>query len=53
MSHDQGGGDEVEVEQRPNEVTPPRDEEDPSKKINVSPLKPSSRKKSKATITKM
>jgi hypothetical protein len=53
MSPDRGGGDEVEAEQRPNEVTPPRDEEDPSKKRKVSPLKPSSWKKSKATMTKM
>jgi hypothetical protein len=41
-SPDRGGGDEVEYEQRPNEVTPPRDEEDPLKKRKVSPLKPSS-----------
>jgi hypothetical protein len=40
------------VEQKKGEVTPPRDEEDPLKKRKVSPLKPSSRKKSKATRTK-
>jgi hypothetical protein len=53
MSPDQGGGDEVEVEQKPNEVTPPRDEVDPLKKRNVSSLKPSSQKKLKDTMTKM
>jgi hypothetical protein len=53
MSPDRGGGDEVEAEQRPGEVTPPRDEVDPLKKRKVSPLKPSSWKKSKATMTKM
>jgi hypothetical protein len=41
-------GAEVELE-----VTLPRDEEDPSQKRNFSPPKPSSRKKSKASITKM
>jgi hypothetical protein len=46
------GGDGTEVEQKKGEVTPPRDEEDPSKKRKVSPLKPSSRKKMKATRTK-
>jgi hypothetical protein len=40
------------VEQKLGEVTPPRDENDPLKKRKVSP-KPSSRKKSKATVTKM
>jgi hypothetical protein len=44
--------DGTEVEQKKGEVTPPRDEEDPSKKRKVSPPKPSSRKKSKATRTK-
>jgi hypothetical protein len=53
MSPDRGGGDEVEAEHRPVEVTPPRDEIDPLKKRKVSPLKPSSRKKSKASMTKM
>jgi hypothetical protein len=50
------GGDEeelggTEVEQRKGEVTPPRDEEDPSKKRKNTPLRPSSRKKNKATRT--
>jgi hypothetical protein len=40
------------VEQKKGEVTLPRDKEDPSKKIKVSPLKPSSREKSKETKTK-
>jgi hypothetical protein len=40
------------LKQKKGEVTPPRDEEDPSKKMKVSPLKPSSRKKMKATRTK-
>jgi hypothetical protein len=59
VSPDRGGDDEVEelngkgAEQKPGEVTPPRDEVDPLKKRKVSPLKPSSRKKSKATVTKM
>jgi hypothetical protein len=44
-----GTGDE----QKQGEVTPPRDETDLLKKRKVSPLKPSSRKKSKATVTKM
>jgi hypothetical protein len=56
ISPEQGGDggeiDGAEVEQKKGEVTPPRDEEDPSKKRKVSPLKPSSRKKSKATRTK-
>jgi hypothetical protein len=50
-----GDGEEIdsaEVEQKKGEVTPPRDEEYPLKKRKVSPLKPSSRKKSKATRTK-
>jgi hypothetical protein len=49
ISAEQGGDggeiDGTEVEQKKGEVTPPRDEEDPSKKRKVSPLKPSSRKK--------
>jgi hypothetical protein len=53
VSPDQGGDDEVEAKQNPNEVTPPRDEVDPLKKRKVSPMKPSSRKKLKATMTKM
>ena len=40
------------MEQKKGKVTPPRDEEDPSKKRKVSPLKPSSRKKLKETRTK-
>jgi hypothetical protein len=46
------GGDGIEVEQKKGEVTPPRDEEDPSKKRKVSPSKLSSSKKMKATRTK-
>jgi hypothetical protein len=53
MSPDRGGGDEVEVGQKFSEVTLPRDEVDPLKKRTVSPLKLSSRKKSKSTMTKM
>jgi hypothetical protein len=45
MSPNQEGGDEVEAEQRPNEVTPPIDEVGPLKKRKVSPLKTSSQKK--------
>jgi hypothetical protein len=50
------GGDEEElggtkVEQRKGEVTLPRDEADPSKKRKTTPLRPSSRKKTKATRT--
>jgi hypothetical protein len=44
--------DGTEVEPKKGEITLPRDEEDPSKKRKVSPPKPSSRKKSKATRTK-
>jgi hypothetical protein len=52
------GGEEEEIngtgsEQKQGKVTPPRDETDPLKKRKVSPLKPSSRKKSRATVTKM
>jgi hypothetical protein len=48
------GGDEEELggtefEQSKVEVTPPRDEVDPSKKRKTTPLRPSSRKKTKAT----
>jgi hypothetical protein len=50
---DGGEIDGVEVEQKKGEVTPPRDEEDPSKKRKFSPPKPSSQKKSKASMTKM
>jgi hypothetical protein len=57
ISPEQGGDgreiDGTEVEQKKGEVTLPRDEEDPSKKRKVSPPKPSSRKKSKASMTKM
>jgi hypothetical protein len=46
MSPEKGGDGEeidgIEAEQRKGEVTPPRDEEDPSKKRKVSPPKPSS-----------
>jgi hypothetical protein len=42
-----------EDEKKKGEVTPPRDEVDPLKKRKVSPKKPSSRKKSRATLTKM
>jgi hypothetical protein len=59
-----GDNDEVDKEetngkedqQKQGEVTPPRDhvdEVDPSKKRKVSPTKPTSRKKSKATKTKL
>jgi hypothetical protein len=55
LSPAKGGEDEElggkEVEQRKGEVTPPRDEEDPSKKRKITPLKLSSRKKDKATST--
>jgi hypothetical protein len=53
-----GGDDEVEEingkedEQKQGEVTLPRDEVDPLKKRKVSPPKPSSRNKSRATMTK-
>ena len=49
-----GDGEELggtEVEQNKGEVTPPREEEDPSKKRNITPPNPSSRKKTKATRT--
>jgi hypothetical protein len=54
-----GGDDEVEEidekeeEKKQGEVTPPRDEANPLKKRKVSPPKPSSRKKSRSTMTKM
>jgi hypothetical protein len=55
ISPAQGGdGDELggtEVEQNRGEVTPPREEEDPSMKRKMTPPNPSSRKKSKATRT--
>jgi hypothetical protein len=59
VSPNRGGDDEVEeindkgAEKNPGEVTPPRNEVDPLKKRKVSPPKPSSRKKSKATMTNM
>jgi hypothetical protein len=57
ISEEKGGdGGEIDgtkVEWKKGEVTPPRDEEDPSKKRKVSLLKPSSQKKVKATMTKM
>jgi hypothetical protein len=59
ISPERGGDDDVEemkdreAEQKKGEVTPPRDETDPLKKRKVSPQKPSSRKKSRATVTKM
>jgi hypothetical protein len=55
ISPAQGGdGEELggtEVEQNKGEVTPPREEEDPSKKRKITPPNPSSRKKTKATRT--
>jgi hypothetical protein len=57
MSPEKGGdGEEIdgtEAEQRKGEVTPPKNEEDPSKKRKVSPAKPSSQNISKAPITNM
>ena len=57
ISLEQGGyGREIDgakVKQKKGEVTPSRDEEDPSKKRNVSLSKPSSWKKVKETMTKM
>jgi ABC-type molybdate transport system ATPase subunit len=59
ISPKQGGDGDVEemkdreVEQKKGEVTPPRDEVDPLKKRKVFPPKPSSRKKSRSTVTKM
>jgi hypothetical protein len=49
-----GDGNELgdtEVEQNRGEITPPREEEDPSLKQNNTPPKPSSSKKDKATQT--
>jgi hypothetical protein len=55
ISPTQGGdGDELggtKVEQNRGEATPPREEEDPSMKRNITPPKPSSQKKDKATQT--
>jgi hypothetical protein len=62
VSPGRGGDDEVEEtngkedQQKQGEVTLPRDpadEADPLKKRKVSPTKPTSRKKSRATLTKM
>jgi hypothetical protein len=59
VSPDRGGDDEVEDingtgdEKKQGEVTASRDETDPLKKRKVSPLKPSSRKKLRVTLTKM
>jgi hypothetical protein len=39
----------TKVEQNKGEVTPPKDKEDPTKKRKVTPPKPSSQKKAKAT----
>jgi hypothetical protein len=55
ISPAQGGdGDELgstKVEQNRGEITPPREEEDPSMKRKMTRPKPSSRKKAKATQT--
>jgi hypothetical protein len=62
VSPGRGGDDEVEEkngkedQQKQGQVTPPRDpavEAYPLKKRKVSPMKPTSRKKSQATLTKM
>jgi hypothetical protein len=60
ISPSRGGDDEEEEEinakedeKRQGEVTPPRDETDPMNKRKVSPMKPSSWKKSRAIVTKM
>jgi heme-binding NEAT domain protein len=56
ISTEKGGDgreiDGTKVEPKKGEVTPPRDEEDPSNKRKVSPPKPSSQKKVKETRTK-
>jgi hypothetical protein len=47
-----GDGDElgdIEVEQNIGDITPPREEEDPSMKRKITPPNPSSRKKSRVT----
>jgi hypothetical protein len=55
ISPAQGGdGEELggtEVEKNKGEVTPPREEEDPTKKRKITPPNPSSQKKTKATQT--
>ena len=62
VSPGRGGDDEVEEtngkeeQQKQGEITLPRDpadEADPLKKRKVSPIKPTSQKKSRATLTKM
>jgi hypothetical protein len=59
VSPDQGGDDESEeingigVEKKQGKVTLSRDETDPLKKRKVSPLRPSSQKKLRTTMTKM
>jgi hypothetical protein len=59
ISPDRGGDDELEeingkeYEENEGKVTSPRYEANPLKKRKVSPLKPSSQKKSIATLTKM
>jgi hypothetical protein len=59
ISLERGGDDDVEdmkdieAEQKKGEVTSSRDETDPLKKRKVSPHKPYSRKKSKASMTKL
>jgi hypothetical protein len=59
ISPERGGDGDVEemkdreYEQNKGEVTPPKDEVDPLKKRKVSPPKPCSWKKSRATMTKM
>jgi hypothetical protein len=57
ISPDKGGhGEEIKgekIEQQKGKVPPPRDEEDSSKKRNVSPPKSYSRKKPITHITKM
>jgi len=55
LSPAKGGDDEelggTKVEQSKGKVTHPRDEEDPSKKRKITPPKPSSKNKTKATHT--
>jgi hypothetical protein len=53
MSPNRWGGDELEDEQKPRELTSPKYEVEPLNKRKFSPSKPSSRKKSKASMTKM
>jgi hypothetical protein len=59
VSPDRGGDEEVEeingkeYEKKQGEVTPPRDEAKPLKKRKLSPMKPSSQKKYRSTLTKI